>query len=153
MRPLNSYILEKLIIDDTVQVRNVDTAVACITDICSISLDKKENNKMIDEIERWCKDNDVKELKDFICIANLSQIKKKSEPYYNNLKTKGWLKNIQDIPNNEDEEFRKEIKDKYDLVATSGMYKKLYVSPDEPPKVHKLVYVFDFIDAHFIFMH
>lgn len=148
MKQISKYITEKLVIDDTVQVCNVDTAVSCICDICSISFEKEDNKKMIEEIEKWCKDNKIEKLDDFVCKSPLEHIRKKSYVYVDNLEKKGWTDHIEEIPNKKIQEYKDDIRSG-SLIAASGFYKKLYLNDTLHPPI--LAYVFDFIDAFFIF--
>ena len=150
MKNISTYIIEKLVIDKDVNVQklNTDTAVSCICDICSISFEKEDNKKMIEEIEKWCQDNKIEKLDDFVCKSPLEHIRKKSYSYVDNLEKKGWIDHIEEIPNDKIQEYKDDIRSG-SLIATSGFYKKLYLNDILQPPV--LAYVFDFIDAFFIF--
>ena len=97
MKELNKYILEKFKISKDIKDEvNTDTIVSCITAICRISLEWPEHKKIVDEIEKWCKDNNLEELEDIEIFAPLSLIKGTGS--YNRLKEEGWLDKIKDVP-------------------------------------------------------
>ena len=98
MKELNKYILEKLKInkDTSIESSNYNTVITLITEICNINLEKKENQDLINEIEKWVKENDIESFKDDLTVCVDLYKFKRICPWYDKLEKNDYIKLLSD---------------------------------------------------------
>lgn len=97
MKEINTYIIEKLKINkDSKLVKNRDTEVAIITDICGIYLDRHKN--LVNAIEEWLNEQDITDIFKEVKIYWDKKTTYKKAHFINRILQGEWEKHLIDDP-------------------------------------------------------
>lgn len=97
MKKINIYIIEKLKINkDSKLVKNRDTEVAIISDICGIYLDRHKN--LVSAIEEWVNEQDITDMFKEVKIYWDKKTTYKKAHFINRILQGEWEKHLIDDP-------------------------------------------------------
>ena len=151
MIELTKYITEKLKLDKDIKVSSdsdTNTFVSLITAACHIPISSNGHWKnIVDKIEEWAIDNNLKTLGDVKIYVNLKTLKKEHFGLYDKMKDEGNLKVFREPDETLDEMILHAIKNVGELIAENTRndeYGKLYkIGPKN------MAYTLDYCHTYF----